>query len=58
MQDGGEYVCEASNSAVDNQGNIIVKNLSIAINIECKGIDSFLTYVVILYYSSQPLLEI
>ena len=52
MQDGGDYICEASNSAVDSQGNTIVKNLTIAINIECKGVNPFFTYLSILWEGS------
>ena len=34
--DSGVYTCEAKNTAVDNNGNIIVKRLNKTINVECK----------------------
>ena len=57
MQDGGEYICEASNTAVDSQGNIIVKNLSKSINIECKKINPFSFHLKLSYGTAQPSLE-
>ena len=46
VQDGGDYICEANNSAVDSQGDTIVKNLKIPVNIKCKGTNPFfLTYL-------------
>ena len=59
MQDGGEYICEARNSAVDSQGNTIVEKLSKIINIECKRSNPFsFLYIKLSYGTSQPSLEI
>lgn len=52
VQDGGEYICEASNSAVDSEGNTIVERLSKSINIECKGINTFSFHYIKLSYST------
>ncbi len=49
VSDGGEWTCEARNSAVDDKEKTIVKTLTKFINIECKGILYLLFYF---YFSS------